>query len=67
MRDKSAGLDETSDRESPLPEINDTLLGELLISDNVVLAAAVQRVIRDAESHDENYTGFGNAPYPTHP
>ena len=62
MRDKSAGPSETSDPEGPLPEINDALLGQLLISDSVILAAAVQRVVRDAESHHENYTGFGNAP-----
>lgn len=62
MRDKSAGLGETSDREIPLPKINDALLGELLISDNAVLAAAVQRVARDAESHHDNYAAFGNTP-----
>jgi FXSXX-COOH protein len=62
VRDKSAGLGETGDREGPLPEINDALLGELLISDNAVLAAAVRRVVRDTESRNENYAAFGNAP-----
>ena len=64
MRDKSAGLGETSVGDGPLPEINDALLEELLISDNPVLAAAVQRVAREAESHGENYTAFQSTPQP---
>lgn len=62
MRDKSAGLGETSDGDDPLPEINEALLGELLISDNPVLVAAVRRVTRDASSRNENYTAFSNTP-----
>ena len=59
MRDRSAGLDATGEE---IPAIDGVLLDELLKSDNAILAKAVQRVTRAAESQQNNYAAFGNSP-----
>jgi FXSXX-COOH protein len=56
MQDRGKGLDD-AEVDGVLPEI-----GELLRSEDSVLADAVRRLVREADQPEQSYAAFGSTP-----
>ena len=54
-------MNSSSDVESPLPDLTDTDLAELLVSNDSVLQKALQRVREQASRGEQIVAGFNSA------
>jgi hypothetical protein len=62
MSENPTGFPNNGQPENAVPRVGTRPIDEFLRSNNSAFAVAMRRLIRDAESLEQNFAAFGNTP-----